>query len=130
MTTTKLLMGPTTEVRISSRVGFRKFLGFTGVGFAHPSTGKCDTSAISGKNYRAKQVNMLDRVQGNPAQHAGSRVTATVRHPGVRRLVNADREQENDQLEQNVYMLKGHCEVEFESNTRFMRDFGVRKLLL
>jgi hypothetical protein len=51
---------------------------------------------------------MLDGIQRNPAQHACSRVATAVRHPGVRRLVDADREQENDQLKQDVNMLQGH----------------------
>jgi hypothetical protein len=51
---------------------------------------------------------VLDGVQRDPAQHSCGRIAATVRHPGVRRFVDADREQKNDQLKQNVNMLQGH----------------------
>ena len=54
------------------------------------------------------RINVLDGIQRNPAQHARSGIAAAVRHPGVRRFVDADREQENDQLKQDVNMLQGH----------------------
>ena len=40
MATTKLLIGPTTEVRMSSSTGCLKFRGSTGVGLAQPKTGR------------------------------------------------------------------------------------------
>ena len=80
--------------------------------------------AINRQNHRAERVNMLNRVQRDPAQHAGGRVAATVRHPGVRRFVNADREEKNDQLERHVNVLQGHCEVGFDTNMRFYRGVG------
>ena len=46
--TRKLLIGPATEVRMSSRTGFLKFCGFTGVGLAQPSIGIRATDAIKG----------------------------------------------------------------------------------
>jgi hypothetical protein len=51
---------------------------------------------------------MLDRIQGNAAQHAGRGITAQVRHPGVSRFVDADREQESYDLKDNVNVLEGH----------------------
>src|SRR5580692_5764396 len=51
---------------------------------------------------------MLDGIERNSTQHSRGRVSTTVRHPGVRRFVHADREQENDQLKQDVNMLQGH----------------------
>jgi hypothetical protein len=36
----------------------------------------------------------------------------------VRRLVNADRKQENDQLEQHVYCFQGHGRAVFDDNRR------------
>ena len=61
-----------------------------------------------------KQINMLDRIECNPAQHASRRVAAEVGHPGVGRLVNADRKHESDQLEhhvQDVNMLQVHARL-------------------
>ena len=44
----KLLTGPATAVRMSSRTGFLKFRVSTGVGLAHPNGGKPSTIRISG----------------------------------------------------------------------------------
>ena len=46
--TRKLLIGPTTAVKMSSRTGCLKFRGSTGVGLAQPSIGMCASSAIKG----------------------------------------------------------------------------------
>src|SRR5437879_13571800 len=51
-TTTKLLIGPTTEVRMTSRTGLLKFRGSTGVGLAHPSTGSRSEERREGKQRR------------------------------------------------------------------------------
>jgi hypothetical protein len=68
---------------------------------------------------------MLDGIQRDSAQHARSRVATTVRHPGVRRLVDADREQENDQLKQDVNMLQGHQALDLI----LTRDPGITRFL-
>src|SRR6266496_3076644 len=48
--TAKLLIGPTTEVKMSSSTGLAKFCGFTGVGFAQPIIGIFEIAATSGNN--------------------------------------------------------------------------------
>ncbi len=47
-TTTKLLIGPTTAVLMSSHTSFLKLRGSTGVGFAHPNIGKWLNARIAG----------------------------------------------------------------------------------
>ena len=74
---------------------------------------------------------MLDGIQRNPAQHFCSRIAAPVRHPGVRRLVDADREQKNDQLKQDVNVLQGHQALELiltrgTQNPAALRNFAAQ----
>jgi len=47
---------------MSSSTGFLKFRGSTGVGLAHPSTGKCVSIAIAGNQQGSEQIDMPDRV--------------------------------------------------------------------
>ena len=112
--TTKLLIGPTTEVRMSSSTGFLKFRGSTGVGLAHPRTGRWASMATAGRMQRPEQVNVLDGIERNPPQHACGRIAAQVGHPGVCRFVDADRKHESDQLKhdvQDVNMLQVHARL-------------------
>jgi 5'-3' exonuclease len=51
---------------------------------------------------------MLNRIKRDPAQHPRSRIAAAARHPGVRRFMDADREQKHDQLKQHVNVLQVH----------------------
>ncbi len=78
------------------------------MGFAQPITGTLVNKAITRQEHGPDRINVLDWIQRDPAQHSCSRVATAVRHPGVRRLVDADREQENDILKQLVYILQGH----------------------
>src|SRR5437868_6334950 len=55
---------------------------------------------------------MLDGIQGDSSQHAGGGITATVRHPGVRRFVKADRKQECDHFEHVINMLQCHARLD------------------
>ena len=118
--TTKLLIGPTTEVRMSSSTGFLKFRGSTGVGLAHPITGRCSEHRDRGQQQRPEQINVLDGIERNPPQHARGRIAAQVGHPGVRRFVDADRKHESDQLkhESGCRCVAGSCEIGFDTNTR------------
>ena len=61
-----------------------------------------------GKENRAKGIDVLDRIQRDSPQHPGGGITAAVCHPGMSGFVNADREQEYDQLEHNIYVLQVH----------------------
>ena len=106
--TTKLLIGPTTEVKMSSSTGFLKFRGSTGVGLAQPITGRWVNHRNQRQQYGSDRIDVLDGIQRNSAQHSRGRIATAVRHPGVRRLVDADRKQKNDQLKQDVNMLQVH----------------------
>src|SRR5690242_1009777 len=64
-----------------------------------------------GKQNRPEGIDVPDRIQGDAPQHTRGRVTAAVRHPGVRRLMHTDGEQKHDQLKQNVNILQGHAEM-------------------
>ena len=63
------------------------------------------------QHYRPEQVNMLDRIQCDPAQHACRGIAAAVRHPRVRRLMHADGEQKRNYLKQDVNMLQSHARL-------------------
>ena len=109
--TTKLLIGPTTDVRMSSSTGFLKFRGSTGVGLAQPITGSVREHRNRWQQQRPEQVNVLDGIERNPPQHARSWVAAQIGHPGVRRFVDADREHERDQLKNYVDVSQGHSRL-------------------
>jgi hypothetical protein len=85
----KLLMGPTIEVRMSSSMGFLKFRGPQES--ASPSQTGGEYIATAGKS-RVPKINMRIGLRKS-AQHAGCRVAAEIGHPGVRRFMNADREE-------------------------------------
>jgi len=58
---------------------------------------------------------VADWVQRNPAEHFCRGIAAAPRGKGMRRLVNADRKQEDDDLENNVNVLKGHALPAFDT---------------
>ena len=64
-----------------------------------------------GQQKRSNRINMFDGIERNPPQHACGRIATQVGHPGVRRFVDADREQERDQLEHYVDVLQGHARL-------------------
>ena len=64
-----------------------------------------------GQQQRSNRINVLDGIERNAPQHARGRIAAQVGHPGVRRFVDADREQKRDQLEHDVNVLQGHARL-------------------
>ncbi len=50
---------------------------------------------------RPDRVDMRDWVQGDPAHKPSRRVAKTLGHPGMRRLVKTEREEQHDQVDQN-----------------------------
>ena len=96
----KLLTGPATAVRMSSRTGFLKIAVVDRRGF-RPSEGrKADQDQHRRHKDGAEQVDVNQRIEGNASQHFGGRVTQAIGHPGVRRFVDADGEQQNHDLEE------------------------------
>src|SRR6185369_17487770 len=66
--------------------------------------------------YRRQQdssygIYMFQWVKCHPAQHVGGWISPPVGHPGMCRLMDADREEKHDHPEQNVYVLQGHSEL-------------------
>src|SRR5581483_141156 len=61
-----------------------------------------------GQQNRTEWIDMFDRVQRDPSEHAGGRVAAEVGHPSMGRFVNADGEHKSDDLKQDVNVLEGH----------------------
>ena len=57
----------------------------------------------------AHGIYVLDRIQCDAAQHARRRIAAAIRHPRVRGLVHADREQKGDDLKQDLYDIQIHA---------------------
>ncbi len=74
--TMKLLTGPATEVRMSSIIGWRKFRGSTGVGLAQPSKWDAADSRDQRQDDRAKQIDVANRIQRDPSQHARRGIAA------------------------------------------------------
>ncbi len=98
----KLLTGPATAVRMSSRITFLKFRVSTGVGLAQPNGGKPRTIRIKGHQNCAERIDVDDRIQRNTPEHLGGRVAQAVGHPGVRRFVHANGEQQDDDFEEDI----------------------------
>src|SRR5262249_20070869 len=48
---------------------------------------------------RAKQVDMSDGIQANPTEHACRRITQSICHPSMRRLMHADGKKKDDDVE-------------------------------
>ncbi len=51
---------------------------------------------------RSNRVDVHDGIQRNPSHHLARRVTQSIRHPGACRLAYTDREQQHDDLEEDV----------------------------
>ena len=69
----KLLTGPATAVRISSRTMCLKFRESTGVGFAQPNGGNPEQSACRHQD-GSERIDVDDGIERNPPQHLGRRV--------------------------------------------------------
>src|ERR1700722_13851199 len=54
---------------------------------------------------------MADGIERNSAEQTGSGIAAQIGHPGVRRLVDADREEKRDQLKHDVHVVQGHARL-------------------
>ena len=55
-------------------------------------------SMNSGMMIGADEIDVLDRVEGDAAEHARGGVAEAGSHPRVRRLMQAERENEDDEL--------------------------------
>src|ERR1700693_2218455 len=54
---------------------------------------------------------MADGIERNSAEQTGRGIAAQIGHPGVRRLVDADREQKRYQLKHDVHVVQGHARL-------------------
>ena len=105
----KLLTGPATAVRMSSVPEFLKLRVSTGVGLAQPKGGKAqDNKHQCRKDDGPEGIDVDDGIQRNPAQHLGRGIAQPVGHPGVRRLVHADGEQQHHDLKEDVDRIEVH----------------------
>ena len=64
-----------------------------------------------GQQQGSDRINVFDGIERNPSQHARGWIAAQIGHPRVSRFVDADREQERDQLEHYVDVVQGHARL-------------------
>ena len=78
---------------------------------AQPITGSVKIHRNRRQQQGSERINVLDGIERNPPQHARGGIAAQIGHPGVRRFVDADREQKRDQLKHYVDVVQGHARL-------------------
>ncbi len=99
-------MGPASVTRFSSRRILAKLRLMTGVGFAQPirmplkrvKPMNGPKMMMAGKMRRAHRVNVGHRVQSHSALHSCGLIPKARGHPGVRALMDAQREDEQNKF--------------------------------
>ena len=71
-------------------------------GFGPANQGKAGEKLQQRKQERPNRVDMRDWIQGHPAQVACGIVPAAIGHPGMRSLMDAQREKQDGELNENA----------------------------
>ena len=79
----------------------------------HRQMAKCENRGQQNGSHR---IDVLDGIQRHSPKHARGRIPTARSHPSVRRLMDADREQKCDDLENDVYDVQRRNPKSFDSN--------------